>query len=235
MSFDPAHGGLAYSLRRYFVDEFCERQVSALAPYSRLLDVGGHKGPARGQFCLGRFPLKVVAVNLTRRYPPDVQGNAADLPLRGATFEAVLCSEVLEHVPDPRPVLREAHRVLVPGGRLIICVPFLHQIHPDPLDYGRYTDAYWSEQLTHAAFQVACIERQGQYWSVLVDMVRAYCSYRLATARLTERRFHRFCSSRLVAWAKRRAVVWDRAAGGASNGFSKSFTTGFGIVAVKLS
>ncbi|MEM6545391.1 MAG: class I SAM-dependent methyltransferase [Pseudomonadota bacterium] len=50
-------------------------------------------------------------------------GDALGLPFDDHTFDAVICSEVLEHVPDYRAALREIHRVLKPGGRLCASVP----------------------------------------------------------------------------------------------------------------
>jgi SAM-dependent methyltransferase len=48
---------------------------------------------------------------------------AGRVPLRDGSFDAVLLLDVIEHVPDEREVLREAHRVLRPGGVLILSVP----------------------------------------------------------------------------------------------------------------
>lgn len=47
------------------------------------------------------------------------------LARRDASLDAVGCFDVLEHVPDYRAALREFARVLVPGGRLVITVPFI--------------------------------------------------------------------------------------------------------------
>lgn len=45
------------------------------------------------------------------------------LPYRSASFDVVSCLDVLEHVREPPDLLAEAHRVLVPGGRLIVATP----------------------------------------------------------------------------------------------------------------
>lgn len=49
--------------------------------------------------------------------------NALSLPFPDDSFDAVVCSEVLEHIPDYRSALREIHRVLKPGGRFCASVP----------------------------------------------------------------------------------------------------------------
>jgi ubiquinone/menaquinone biosynthesis C-methylase UbiE len=59
-----------------------------------------------------------------RRIPnPRVSLSSADLtrlPYADGTFDAVVCGWVLEHLPDPRPGLRELARVLSPGGKLLL-------------------------------------------------------------------------------------------------------------------
>jgi ubiquinone/menaquinone biosynthesis C-methylase UbiE len=52
-----------------------------------------------------------------------VRGNGLRLPFADATFDRIICAEVLEHVPDYRAVLREIRRVLKPGGLLAVSVP----------------------------------------------------------------------------------------------------------------
>jgi ubiquinone/menaquinone biosynthesis C-methylase UbiE len=62
---------------------------------------------------------------LAKRLPEHrvVVGDIESLPFPDATFSTVLCTEVLEHVPNPSTALAEMHRVLKPGGHLIGSVP----------------------------------------------------------------------------------------------------------------
>ena len=52
-----------------------------------------------------------------------VQGDALHLPFADATFDRVICSEVLEHIPDDLGAMRELARVLRPGGTMAVTVP----------------------------------------------------------------------------------------------------------------
>src|SRR6185437_14227494 len=109
------------------------------APYIKgtTLDVGcGHK-PYEKTFFSGA--KKYTGMDyLTDRSKPDVVGSATDIPLDDASFDTVVCTEVLEHVPDPLKALREMYRVLKPGGYLILSTPMYWPRHEVPYDYFRY-------------------------------------------------------------------------------------------------
>jgi ubiquinone/menaquinone biosynthesis C-methylase UbiE len=51
------------------------------------------------------------------------RADVARLPFKDGAFDAVICSEVLEHIQDNRKAVRELIRVLKPGGELVISVP----------------------------------------------------------------------------------------------------------------
>ena len=223
---DPRFDDLAYTVRRYYVDEFYFRHVPSL--FGRVLDLSGKKVGKRGQFDISRYPhLMVTYVNLEPATRPNVCCDAAALPLAGNSFNAVICSELLEHVPDPKEVLNEAHRVLRPNGKLLLCVPFLFPIHADPYDYGRYTDHYWREALGQIGFVNTQIECQGLFWSVLIDFLKEYA----AKARVSPPT--RWMLKHAVALGQRWAFWTESRLSRSNSPFLRRFTTGFGIVCQK--
>ena len=70
---------------------------------------------------------------------PDVFADARQLPLADSSTDSALMLHLLEHLDRPGRALREATRILRPGGVLLIEVPFIYPIHDAPLDYRRWT------------------------------------------------------------------------------------------------
>jgi SAM-dependent methyltransferase len=70
----------------------------------------------------------------------DVEANLNEpLPLESGSFDTVILTDVLEHLQRPELLLSEVFRILRPGGKAIIGVPFLYSLHEEPYDYYRYT------------------------------------------------------------------------------------------------
>jgi SAM-dependent methyltransferase len=84
---------------------------------------------------------------------PDLLADAAALPLCSEMADLVLCTQVLEHVPQPAAVLAEAWRVLRPGGVLLLSAPFFWPLHEEPHDYYRYTRHGLQHLLEQAGFE----------------------------------------------------------------------------------
>ncbi len=98
----------------------------------------------------------------------DVFASAEDLPFEDATFDAVLCSEVLEHCPDPAAVLREIHRVLRPGGAVYLTTPFSLGVHEAPYDFYRYTPFALRYLAEMAGLKVVSVEPRGDFGAVVL-------------------------------------------------------------------
>ena len=208
---------LAYSMRRRCVDEFLTRRMAALPAGTRLLDVGGYPGPQRGKFDAGTLPVGRVTVNIARSRRPHVLADALALPFRDASFGAALVSEVLEHVPEPGVVLEQVARVLEPRGVLVVTVPFMFPVHGDPEDHGRYTEFAWRRMLPAAGFRVEAIERQGRFFTVLADMLRAWAAHGIRGAHPWTR-LKRGAVSRMARWLRARAAHWDGGDGDGGDG-----------------
>jgi len=54
-------------------------------------------------------------------------------------FDIVVCCQVLEHIPDADSAVFEMHRVLKPGGKIVVTVPFYFPFHASPYDFRRWT------------------------------------------------------------------------------------------------
>ena len=85
---------------------------------------------------------------------PHVYGDAQALPIASACIDTVLLLDVLEHLPNPEACVGEIARVLKPGGRLILQVPFLYPLHDTPLDFQRWTKYGLSRLVEQHGFQI---------------------------------------------------------------------------------
>jgi SAM-dependent methyltransferase len=87
----------------------------------------------------GRRVMDVVAVDVDPRADVDAFCDAHDLPLPDGSFDAVICTAVLEHVLDPERVVAELRRVLRPCGLVYTEIPFMQQVHEGAYDFTRYS------------------------------------------------------------------------------------------------
>lgn len=82
---------------------------------------------------------RLINYDLQSAIEGAVLGSLENMPFADGTFQTILCNAVLEHVADINAVMAEIARVLAPGGRAVIAVPFLQPYHPCPGDFRRYT------------------------------------------------------------------------------------------------
>lgn len=80
------------------------------------------------------------------------------IPVEDDRYDAVLCSQVLAHIPDSLATLRELRRVLKPGGTLLLTAPLFFQENEPPHDYFRFTQHGLRHLLREAGFEVDRLE-----------------------------------------------------------------------------
>jgi SAM-dependent methyltransferase len=105
-----------------------------------------------------RLDPRLVHFDLIRSAAVDVLGDALALPFADGQFDVVLSQETVEHVPDPFRAVREAARVLRPGGTLYLQAPFVIGYHPGPEDYWRFSRAGMRRLLVQAGLECARVE-----------------------------------------------------------------------------
>jgi SAM-dependent methyltransferase len=137
----------------------------------RLLDVGcGHK-PYKDTYFSDATSYTGVDY-LTDRSKPDVVGSALDLPFDDESFDTVVSTEVLEHVPDPLRALREMHRVLRPSGHLILTTPMYWPRHEIPYDYFRYPYDGLLHLIKASGFELVRLFNRGYAYVFLGQVVQ---------------------------------------------------------------
>jgi len=91
------------------------------------------------------------------------------LPFEDGRFDTVLLSDVLEHIPTPQQLLNEIARVLGDGGKLILNVPFVYNLHEVPHDYYRYTRFGLQRLVENAGLRVVVLQGYGSATTVIAD------------------------------------------------------------------
>lgn len=102
----------------------------------------------------------------------DIVSDITDIPTKSGTFDNVLCTEVFEHVPDPVSAIKELVRVLKPGGRLIVTVPFASLTHFSPYHFASGLNVHffthWSNEL---GLDIEELKYNGNYFEFLAQEV----------------------------------------------------------------
>lgn len=103
----------------------------------------------------------------------DIICDITSIPEQDKSFDAVMCTEVFEHLPNPFLALKEFSRLLRSGGILIITAPFCSLTHQAPYHFSTgFNRYYYEKHLTDLGFEVIELETNGNYFSCLAQELR---------------------------------------------------------------
>jgi SAM-dependent methyltransferase len=138
---DPPWSSPTYAVRAPLA-RWLQRQArelhERLGPY-RLLDVGCGDKPYLPFF--EPYVSEYVGVDIVDNPRAELKGPVEALPVEDASFDVVVCAQVLEHCDNPAKAVLELRRVTRPGGRVLASTHGVMVFHPSPGDYWRWTHA----------------------------------------------------------------------------------------------
>jgi SAM-dependent methyltransferase len=145
----------------YICVNLIERSISILAPElsGDLLDVGCGNQPYRSYFT--RVKSHQACDFDASRGNVDFACPADQIPLDNESLDSILCTEVLEHVPDPLAVWNEFHRLLRPGGKVLLTTPMYWPPHELPYDFYRYPEHGLRRLVSESGFRLLTIIPRG--------------------------------------------------------------------------
>jgi SAM-dependent methyltransferase len=156
-------------------------ELTTVAPADKWLDVGCGMRPYESYFPSSTYVGVDIAVS--GRDPglkaPDHYYDGRVLPFPDHSFEGVISTQVLEHVPDPRGLLAEIYRVIKPGGKLLISLPFVWQEHEEPYDFSRFTHFGIADLLKQTGFEIDSIVKDTGAIEALAVTFNVYIMHNL--------------------------------------------------------
>ncbi len=179
-------------------DEWVAKVLSELPEGARLLDAGAGECQYK-KLCghlryvsqdLAEYTGQGSATGLQQAKwdisAVDIICDITAIPEPDASFDAILCTEVLEHLPEPALALRELTRLLKPGGTLIITAPFCSLTHFAPYHYATGFNRYfYSHHLSALGFEITDMIANGNFFEYMAqevrridDMAARYCAGR---------------------------------------------------------
>lgn len=138
--------------------EFCSHLDYVSQDFCEYTGTGNNRGLQTGKWDTSRI---------------DIVSDISNIPEPDSSFDAILCSEVFEHIFSPEDAVREFSRLLRKGGRLILTAPFCSLTHFAPYHFATGFNRYWYEKvLNDNGFNMLSIPPNGNYFSYMAQEIR---------------------------------------------------------------
>ena len=162
--------------RLKFIIEFLQQHIP---PGGSVLDVGcgngiiSHSVGKRGFDVFGiDISEKAIEKAMSKNNLPNVKFAvmSAEEFSTGKTYDAVICSEVLEHVFELDATLKEINRVMKSGSNILITCPFVWNEHEVPFDYARYSRFALKDILNRNGFEITHFAKSGNFMTTITQL-----------------------------------------------------------------
>jgi len=135
-----------------------------------IYDLGCGEAPYKEFFL--KYASQYVGVDWAESYHNTKADIVADLnvplPIEDEIVDTVISISVLEHLREPQNMLNEAFRILKPGGRIILQVPWQWWVHEAPYDYFRFTPYAFKYMLEKIGFVDVSVEPTAGFFSTII-------------------------------------------------------------------
>lgn len=168
-----------YGFNYYNRDRWVEKMAASVPSGAFVLDVGAGPGKYRELFAHCTYKTQDFGQEpgtIGRYTKLDYECDITAIPVLDASFDVVLCTEVLEHIPEPFAAVSEMARILRPGGLLVLTAPLGSFLHQEPFHfYGGYTPQWYRTFLSRAGLSIRSIERNQGFFSLMGQEVSRAC------------------------------------------------------------
>jgi len=166
-------------IKRYFRGSYRRQHLNKLQKEYILeykdvvLDIGGRD---RGSFKKPKDKVeKWIFADIESVHNPDIVLDVANMGnISSESIDIVNAIELFEHVEKINDGISECYRVLKHGGKLIMSIPFLFQIHADPHDFQRWTQKKWESELEKLGFKIEKTVIMGRFFTVRNSMQKTF-------------------------------------------------------------
>jgi len=134
----------------------------------KVIELGASKNNRYKRFAVSAD--EYILSNLLKDDPDMMYLDVLNMHLEDNSVDGIVCLNVLEHVIDPGKAIREIKRVLKPGGKIFLTVPFTYYFHPFPDDLYRFSPSVLSESFKD--FNIIRCETLGNIWSALATIIQ---------------------------------------------------------------
>ena len=158
---------LATNSSRTRLFEENQKFAATIPPGSMVLDAGAGDAPYKPLFAHAIYESadfeKVDRPYAKSTYVCDLSA----IPVSDHRYDYILFNQVMEHLPEPKVVLKELFRVLKPGGKMIYTAPLFYEEHDTPYDFFRYTQYAIRYLFEDAGFEIGRLDWMEGYYSTV--------------------------------------------------------------------